>query len=181
MQPSVRAHAMETALPMARRQSPGRSWCRSVRREQPLERGLGRWSRALLAHRIWTRCLERGSRCGAAAGPAVPVEPLPGGPLNMLTMNMMAKATATAASDQGTAMLHGTSSARRLHAGDECASDHLIRHRRHSRPDVVMRHNVRHSFEPGNVCQQPTARLLGLHSLTYAERTRRSAARYRSS
>ena len=34
---------------------------------------------------------------GDADGPAVSVELLPGAPLNMLTMNMMAKATATAA------------------------------------------------------------------------------------
>ena len=51
---------------------------------------------------------------GAADGPAVPVELLPGGPLNMLTVNMIAKASATAASVTSGLRCFGTSSAGRL-------------------------------------------------------------------
>src|SRR5215211_704970 len=43
-------------------------------------------------------CSGAAAVVAAADGPAVPVELLPGGPLNMLTVNMMMKARATAAS-----------------------------------------------------------------------------------
>ena len=44
------------------------------------------------------RRLVASAVAGGADGPAVPVELPPGGPLNMLTVNMITKATATAAS-----------------------------------------------------------------------------------